>query len=151
MSVLTSNQNDRKIFSCSANGGWCCDERIELHSNRWRDDADWDYWFNVTTHPKSLWQYLKLWWYDRGRCWLDISLTREDLMVLRERIGEELRKENKTKQPWLATKWWWTFLIVRSRFRWTSSLLRGSWPQTCPIGRLRGYCLIPSRRTHSWE
>lgn len=86
-------QNEGKTrtwFVCNGNDGHCCDNKIELHSWSWNDDAEPEYWFGVYSYPQSFWNLLKYWLKHRKSWFLDISLSREDLIGMKEAIEKEL-------------------------------------------------------------
>lgn len=77
---LSTPDNARTIFKCSCLDGHCCESSIELQSD------DGEYWFFATSYPPTLWSCLNWWWKHRKIWWLDLRLTREDLLKLKEII-----------------------------------------------------------------
>ena len=85
---LQNEAKTRTWFVCNGNDGHCCDNRIELHSWEW--EGVMDYWFGVHSHPQTFWQLLAYWWKHRESWFLEISLSREDLIGMKQAIEQEL-------------------------------------------------------------
>lgn len=101
--ILKSDSAERTIFACSGHGGHCCDDWVELYSDRFFDDCgeDYEFWFHVRSPQDSslggLWYALKYWWRNRHMTFMDISMNRTDLEALRDAIDKELSRSNPVK------------------------------------------------------
>lgn len=77
------------VFQCEAG----CNDYLRFYFNE-DDKADF-VWANVSVccGKFSFWKLLWFWWQKKDMHWVDISLSREDVTAMRDRLTEWLEKE----------------------------------------------------------